>query len=196
MEQITDITLATSLICLGIYFVVLFFQYVAGKVWAATPNKFVRGTIKWVGTMWLPLWPIILGGAGVRLIPGIPMPKMITDIAPEPGITWTIYGAFCGMICMAVVKGIKQALEKKGINLEIPDLKKAKLAVKNGNGKPAEPEEESDDSDKEPDSEKPTPKPKKGIKRIKKSENEPEPEPEDEEEDEEEDGESEEPEKD
>ena len=165
MEQITDISLSTSLICLGIYFVVLFFQYGAGKVWAAASNKIVRGIIKWVGTMWLPLWPIVIGAAGVRLIPSIPMPKMITDIAPEPGVTWTIYGAFCGMICMAVVKGIKQALEKKGIDLNIPDLQKAKLAVKNGNGKPklvdpeldedealeSEEDPESPDSGKEPE---------------------------------------------
>lgn len=176
MDQITDIGLPTTLICLGIYFVVLFFQYVARRVWAATPNKIVRGIIKWVGTMWLPLWPIALGAVGVRFIPNIPMPKMILDLAPEPGVTWTIYGAFCGMICMAVVKGIKQYLEKKGIDLEMPDLKQAKLAVKNGDGKSDEAEEEG--SEEQSDSEKPK---KKGMKRIKKSDK-PDPEPEEDEE--------------
>jgi hypothetical protein len=142
MEQITDIGLPAAIICLGVYFIILFFQYIARKVWAATPNKIVRGVIKWVGTMWLPLWPIIIGTMLVRYVPSIPIPKLITDLSPERGITWSIYGAFCGMISMAVVKAIKQLLEKKGINLEISDLKEAKLAVKNGNDKKEAPKED------------------------------------------------------
>jgi hypothetical protein len=173
MDQITDVGIGTAIICLGIYFVILFFQYVARRVWAATPNKIVRGIIKWVGTMWLPLWPIALGAVGVRYIPNIPVPDMIKNLSPEPGITWTIYGAFCGMICMAVVKGIKQALEKKGISLDMPDLKQAKLALRNDDDKSDVAEEE--ESEEKSDSE----KPKKGMKRIRKSDK-PEPEPEDE----------------
>jgi hypothetical protein len=113
--------------------------------------------------MWLPLWPIAIGAMGVRYIPSIPIPDMILKLAPEPSITWAIYGAFCGLISTAVVKGIKQALEKKGIDLEMPDLKEAKLAVKNGNGKPKleekpekpeEPEEPEEEESKTPDSDK------------------------------------------
>lgn len=156
MEQLTDVGLSTGLICLGIYFVVLFFQYVARKIWAATSNKIVRGVIKWVGSMWLPLWPIAIGAVAVRFIPSIPLPKMITGIAPEPGVAWTIYGAFCGMICMAVVKGIKHYLEKKGINIAVPDLAEAGKVVETEGSEEEEPEEEpeSPDSGKDSDREK------------------------------------------
>lgn len=148
MDQIVDITLPTALICLGVYFVVLFFQYVARKVWASTKNKTVRWAIKWVGTMWLPLWPIAIGAAGARFVPSIPMPKMILELSPDRGITWTIYGAFCGLISVAVVKAIKQLLEKKGIDLEMPDLAEAKLAAKESM-RPKPKEDSELDSEKE-----------------------------------------------
>lgn len=156
MEQITDIWLSTAIICLGVYFVILFFQYAAQKAWVILPNKIVRGIIKWVGSMWLPLWPIMIGSVGVRYIPNIPLPKMILNLAPNPGITWTIYGAFCGFICTAVVKGIKHALEKKGIDLSASDLKIAHIEVAKAEENTPEATEKSEQ-----------PK-KKKMKRIKK----------------------------
>ena len=61
MDQLTNIGLHTAIICLGIYFIIYIARYVATKVWISTSNKWVRGSIKWVGTMWLPIWPLLIG---------------------------------------------------------------------------------------------------------------------------------------
>ena len=174
MEQLTDIGLSTGILCLGIYFVILIFQYVASKVWIATANKWVRGTIKWVGTMWLPIWPIIIGWFMLHFVDGLPLPEAIKNLVgdhPHSPVLG-IYGAFCGMISAAVVKGIKNALKKKGIDVSIHDPAEAKLKaeqkamdkkiekIENGkNGKNGEPEEEeteeADEANEEGESEGP-----------------------------------------
>ena len=121
MDQIVDISLPTVIICLGIFFVIFIFRYVAKQVWNATQNTIVRGIITWAGTKWLPLWPVVIGSLIVRFVPNAPVPQMIQDLAVERNITWTIYGAFCGLISGAVVKGIKQLLEKKGIKVDLAE---------------------------------------------------------------------------
>ena len=159
MEQLTDISLSTAIICLGIYFVVLIARYVAAKVWTATSNKWVRGAIKWVGTMWLPIWPIIIGWLILHFVDGIPLPEAIKNLVgdhPHSPVLG-IYGMFCGMICMAVVKWIKDILAKKGIDVTIHDPAEAVLEadrkvmekkaekIKNGNGKKSEDEKSEDE---------------------------------------------------
>ena len=129
MEQIIEISLPTAIICFGVFFIVLFIDFILAKIWMNTNNTNIRSTIKWVWTMWLPLWPIVLG-IGVIFINGIPMPIEIAELGPVPGPSSIIYGAFCGLIAMAVVKAIKHALEKKGIDITIPDLDEAKLLAR------------------------------------------------------------------
>ena len=82
--------------------------------------------------MWLPLWPIVFGGLG-GISKSMPLPEMIAKLGSQPGPVSIIYGAFCGMISMAVVKAIKHAAEQKGIDVEIPDLSVAKLVAKKDN---------------------------------------------------------------
>ena len=132
MDQLTDIGLHTAIICLGIFFVVYIARYVASRVWTATANKWVRGTIKWVGTMWLGIWPLIIGWFMLHFVSGIPVPDMIKDLVgshPHSPVLG-IYGMFCGMISAGVVKSINSALEKKGIDVTLDDPKEAALAAK------------------------------------------------------------------
>lgn len=129
MDQILDITLPTAIACLGIFFIVYIIDFITDKIWTATSRPEVRAVIKWTWTMWLPLWPIFLGGAG-GIISGLPLPESVKALGPAPGLVSVIYGAFCGLISMAVVKQIKVALEKKGIDVEIADLGEAKLKAK------------------------------------------------------------------
>lgn len=132
MEQLTDIGLHTAIICLGIYFVVHIARTVASKVWIATKNKWVRGTIKWAGTMWLPLWPLIVGWFMLHFVGGIPVPDMIKDLVgdhPHSPVLG-IYGMFCGMISTGVVKAVNSALEKRGIDVTLDDPKEAALVAK------------------------------------------------------------------
>lgn len=126
MDQLVAIGVPTGIACLGVFFIVMFVDFVTAKVWTLTSNKWVRGSIKWVWTMWLPLWPIAIGGLG-GILKGMPLPDAVSSLGPYPGPVSVIYGAFCGMISMAVVKAIKHALEQKGIDVEIPDLSVAKL---------------------------------------------------------------------
>jgi hypothetical protein len=159
MKQLTDISLSTAVICLGIYFIVVIARFVASKVWAATDNKWVRGTIKWVGTMWIPIWPIIIGSLMVRYVDGIPIPDAIKELVgdhPRSPVLG-IYGAFCGLISMAVVKQVKDALAKKGIDVSIADPVLATLdaekklmdkrAEKAKNGKKSDPPKSDPDQD-------------------------------------------------
>lgn len=132
MNQLTDIGLHTAIICLGIYFIIYIARYVATKVWIATANKYVRGSIKWVGTMWLPIWPLAIGWFMLHFVSGIPVPDMILDLVgdhPHSPVLG-IYGMFCGMISTGVVKAVNSALEKKGIDVTLDDPKEAALAAK------------------------------------------------------------------
>lgn len=129
MDQIVDIGLPTAIACLGVFFIVLFVDYILNKIWTYTSKAWVRAVIKWTWTMWAPLWPIALG-AGGGLVKGLPMPEAVAKLGHVPGLVSVIYGAFCGMISMAVVKQIKFALEKKGIDVSIPDLSLAKIQAK------------------------------------------------------------------
>jgi len=129
MDQVLDIGLPTAIACLGIFFIIYIVDFVTDKVWTNVSRPWIRSAIKWTWTMWLPLWPIILGGAG-GLISGLPLPEAVKGLGPVPGLSSVIYGAFCGMISTAVVKQIKVALEKKGIDVEVPDLGEAKLRAK------------------------------------------------------------------
>lgn len=132
MGQLTDIGLSTAIICLGVYFIVFLARYIATKAWIATKNKWVRGTIKWVGSMWLTIWPIIIGWFMLHFVSGIPVPEMIQNLVgdhPHSPVLG-IYGAFCGMISGAVVKAVKKVLEKKGIDVTLDDPAEAALAAK------------------------------------------------------------------
>lgn len=129
MDQILDITLPTAIACLGIFFIVYIVDFITDKIWASTSKPWIRSVIKWAWTIWLPLWPIAIGGAG-GMMKGLPLPAAVVALGPAPGLVSVIYGAFCGMISMAVVKQIKAALEKKGIDVQIPDLGEAKLQAK------------------------------------------------------------------
>ena len=132
MEQLLDIGIPTAIICLGIYFVIYIAQYVATKVWVATDNKWVRGTIKWVGTMWLPIWPLAIGWFMLHFVDGIPVPDIITELLGEHpnSPVLGIYGMFCGMISTGVVKATRTALEKKGIDVTMDDPHEAAVVAK------------------------------------------------------------------
>jgi len=129
MEQLIDIGLPTAIASLGVFFVVLFVDYILNKIWTYTSKDWVRASIKWSWTIWAPLWPIAIGASG-GFIKGLPMPEMVAKLGHVPGLVSVIYGAFCGMISMAVVKQIKFALEKKGIDVTVPDLSLAKIQAK------------------------------------------------------------------
>ena len=129
MEQIIEISLPTAIVCFGVFFIVLFIDFILAKIWTNTNKVKVRSIIKWAWTMWIPLWPIVIG-AGSSFIKGIPMPIEILKFGSVPGPASVIYGAFCGLISMAVVKAVKHALEKKGIDINIPDLNDAKLVAR------------------------------------------------------------------
>lgn len=129
MDQLIDIGLPTLIACFAIFFIVYIFDYITDKIWANTKAPKVRAAIKWTWTMWLPIWPIIIGGIG-GLIPGLPLPESIANLGPVPGFVSVVYGGFCGMISMALVKQVDVILEKKGIDIDIPDLGEAKLTAK------------------------------------------------------------------
>jgi len=129
MDQLLDIGLPTAIACLGVFFIVYVVDYVTDKVWTNVSKPWVRLVIKWTWTMWLPLWPIAIGAAG-GMVKGVPLPEAVAALGPAPGLVSVIYGAFCGMISMGVVKAIKHALEKKGIDVKVPDLGEAKLRAK------------------------------------------------------------------
>lgn len=129
MDQILDIGLPTAIACLGVFFIVYVVDYITDKVWTNVSKPWVRLAIKWTWTMWLPLWPIAIGAAG-GMMKGLPLPEAVAKLGPVPGLVSVIYGAFCGMISMGVVKAIKHALEKKGIDVKVPDLGEAKLRAK------------------------------------------------------------------
>jgi len=129
MNQITDIGLPITIVCLGVFFIVLFVDYILNKIWTHTSRNWVRASIKWTWTMWAPLWPIALG-AGSGMLKDLPIPEAVAKLGHVPGLVSIIYGAFCGMISTAVVKQVKFALEKKGIDISIPDLSLAKIQAK------------------------------------------------------------------
>lgn len=130
MDQIVNIAVPTAVVCLGIFFVILFIDFILARIWSITSNVKIRETIKWVWTMWLPLWPIALG-AVEGTMKSMPLPDMIAKLGSDPGPVSVTYGAFCGLISMAVVKAIKHALEQKGIDVDIPDLSMARMDASN-----------------------------------------------------------------
>lgn len=129
MDQIIDITVPTAIACLGVFFIMMIIEAITNQIWVSSDNSKVRAVIKWVWTVWTPIWPVVIGGAG-GFIKDLPMPEMIKALGPTPGLTSVIYGAFCGMISLAVVKQIKYALEQKGIDVTLPTLPEAKSEAK------------------------------------------------------------------
>ena len=129
MDQITDIVLPTTIACFGVFFIVFIIDYVTNQIWVNNEDPRVRAVIKWTWTVWTPLWPVFIGGFG-GLIEELPVPGMIKALGPTPGLVSVIYGAFCGLISLAVVKQVKHALEQKGIDVKLPTLSEAKVDAK------------------------------------------------------------------
>lgn len=135
MEAFTDVGVAMTVVCVGIYLAVWLLTYISDKIWSSTENKIVRGTIKWTIIVWLPLWPSAIGIMLGLWVKSVPLPEVITKLGDVPSFPSVVYLAFCGAIAGAVVKQLNKLAEAKGLDINLPDLKLAKHEAKVGKQK-------------------------------------------------------------
>lgn len=113
MDKIIDVFVSWQFLLVGL--VVFFIMY--GAAWAGHYlwrfrwlRKFLKVT--YAMTPWL---PAVLGGA-IGAIPGCPMPEPLADVRLVARI---MLMAVAGLLCQVIFKGVKQALEARGIDVKL-----------------------------------------------------------------------------
>jgi len=116
MDQITDVFLSWQFLLVGVivWMVFAFFnQFLGPRLWKID-NKGWRRVMKFLEGVKL-VWPPLLG-FGLAWIPGMPRPDALSE---SSGFTVALLYMVAGLGCQWIVKGVKKALEARGINVDL-----------------------------------------------------------------------------
>jgi hypothetical protein len=119
MKDFVDITMSfqTVILCVTAFMVVTIGRIIGSRL-HKSGNKKVQMVVTWVGTMWLPLWPLIIG-ALLTMTPGMPLHPKLAEYGAFPKM---MFGAFCGMISTGVIAQVHHMLSKLGVDVNIPGI--------------------------------------------------------------------------
>jgi hypothetical protein len=127
MDEIVRVFLSWQFLLVGIvvYFVFgLFNGFLGPKLWKIRNMKW-RSIMKFLEGIKM-VWPPLIG-FGLGWIPGMPRPDALAESST---LTVALLYIVAGLGCQWIVKGIKKALEARGIDVELDmtpqDQKKAK----------------------------------------------------------------------
>ena len=119
MQEFVEIviSLQTVILCVTIFMIMTIGRIVADRLKLLDKSK-LNMFIKWGGTMWLPLWPLIIGIVLVHL-PSMPLhPKL----AVLHGMPKHMFGAFAGMCSAGLITQVSHLLYKMGVEVKIPGM--------------------------------------------------------------------------
>lgn len=108
----------TVVLVVAVFMLMTIARIVSARVRKLTSNKFVLGFLKYAGTMWLPLWPIVLG----MVLVFTPTMPIHPELAAVEGMPKALFGAFVGMLNAGLVTALTHVLDKLGIKVNIPGL--------------------------------------------------------------------------
>jgi len=129
MDEIVGVFLSWQFLLIGIivYFVFgLFNSFLGPRLWKIK-NKKWRAIMKFLEGIKM-VWPPLLG-FGLAWIPGMPRPDALSESST---LTVALLYLVAGLGCQWIVKGIKKALEARGIDVELDMTPKEQKKAKNG----------------------------------------------------------------
>lgn len=129
MDEITGVFLSWQFLLIGIivYFVFAFFnQFLGPRLWKIK-NKKWRSIMKFLEGIKM-VWPPMFG-FGLGWIPQMPRPE---PLAESSQFTVALLFLVAGLGCQWIVKGVKKALEARGINVDLDMTPKEQKKAKNG----------------------------------------------------------------
>ena len=128
MDEITGVFLSWQFLLVGVvvWMIFAFFnQFLGPRLWQIKDPRW-RKTLRFLEGIKL-IWPPIFG-FGLAWVPGMPRPDALEDSGK---LTVAILFAVAGLTCQWIVKGVKKALEARGIDIDIDvdprEQKKRKL---------------------------------------------------------------------
>lgn len=116
MDEIVDVYLSWQFLTIGVvvYFIFGFFNNFLGpRLWKIKNTRW-RKTLKFFEGAKM-VWPPVFGFA-LAWIPGMPRPE---PLAESETITVALLYVVAGLGCQSVVKGVKKALEARGIDIDL-----------------------------------------------------------------------------
>lgn len=127
MDEIISVFLSWPFLLIGVivWLVFAFFNdFLGPRLWKIK-NKKWRAAVKFLEGIKM-LWPPLMG-FGLGWIPQMPRPE---PLASSSQLTVALLYAVAGLCCQWIVKGVKKALEARGIDVELDmnpkEQKKAK----------------------------------------------------------------------
>lgn len=127
MDEIVSVFLSWQFLLIGIvvYFIFgVFNGFLGPRLWKIQNKKF-RKFLKFMEGSKM-VWPPLLG-FGLGWIPGMPRPDALAE---SSALTVALLYIVAGLGCQWIVKGVKKALEARGIDVELDWTPKEQKAAK------------------------------------------------------------------
>jgi hypothetical protein len=122
MNEIVGVFLSWQFLLAGlaVFFIMWLSTQLGARLWSI---KRLRTALK-ILTTWKVFFPPIIGGA-MGVIPGIPVPEAVASSTMTARV---MLMAVAGLCCQVIFKGVKHALESRGIDVTIDDPPKKQKA--------------------------------------------------------------------
>jgi len=126
MKDFVEIVLSfqTAILCVTAFMAVTIGRMVGIRL-SKLHNKKIDLFVKWFGTMWLPLWPLVIGSL-LTINQGVHLHPKLAELGLFPRM---MFGAFCGMISTGIITQIQHMLAKLGVDINIPGVLSKKNAT-------------------------------------------------------------------
>lgn len=127
MDEIVSVFMSWQFLLVGVivYFVFgLFNSFLGPRLWSIN-NLGLRKFLRILEGSKM-VWPPLLG-FGLGWIPGMPRPE---PLAESNTLTVALLYVVAGLACQSIVKGVKKALEARGIDVELNMTPKEQKARK------------------------------------------------------------------
>lgn len=131
MDEIVGVFLSWQFLLIGIivYFLFgIFNGFLGPRLWKIK-NKGWRKFMKFMEGIKM-VWPPLFG-FGLAWIPGMPQPEPLVA-AESSTLTVALLYSVAGLGCQWIVKGVKKALEARGIDVELDMTPKEQKKAKSG----------------------------------------------------------------